>query len=188
MHLNQLAGVVRRLAWPAIRLPRPIPDPSAAPEEPPLNTIAALLQPRDILPDLAVSDKDHLLLDIGRHMEREHGLPAAWVSNSLARREQAGSTGLGQGFAIPHARVKELERIQVAYLRLESPIAFDAPDSLPVSDVLVLLVPKQATEVHLKILSEATQMFSDPAFRQRLQQCQGSGEIKRAFDTWSIPS
>jgi PTS system nitrogen regulatory IIA component len=150
-----------------------------------LTKIADLLLPEDILLDLEVSDKSHLIEEIGRHMERAHALPHEAVALSLSHREQIGSTGLGQGVAIPHARVKNLDRIQVAYARLKSPIGFDAPDGKPVTHILVLLVPKQATEEHLRILAEASEMLSDRRFREQLHRCQQALEVKRLFDAWS---
>lgn len=157
-------------------------------EKPTLNTIAELIWPENIRLDLDVSSKSRLFEEVGQLMEREHALPQAWVAASLAHREKIGSTGLGEGVAIPHARVKDLERIQVAYVRLKNPIPFDAPDGKPVSDVLVLLVPKQATEEHLSILAEATQMFSDPSFRECLHQCAHAMEVKHLFESWRLAS
>jgi PTS system nitrogen regulatory IIA component len=117
-------------------------------------------------------------------MEARHGMPQAWVVLSLSRREDVGSTGLGQGVAIPHARIKDLYRIHLAYLRLKTPIPFAAPDAKPVSDILVLLVPKQATEEHLSILAEATRMFSDPGFRKQLHLCEQPLAVRQLFATW----
>ena len=150
-----------------------------------LNTLASYLSPENICLDVAVSNKLELFDVIGRHMEREHALPQEWVARSLSRREQAGSTGLGKGVAIPHARVKELERMQVAYMRLKSPIPFDAPDGNPVIDILVLLAPSQADEEHLRILADATQLFSERRFRVRLHQCGHVLEVKQLFESWS---
>jgi PTS system nitrogen regulatory IIA component len=150
-----------------------------------LNTIAHYLRPEDILLDTDVSSKPELLDTIGRHMEQAHSLPRESVSPSLARREQLGSTGLGQGVAIPHARVKDLNRILVAYLRMKSPIPYDAPDGEPVSEILVLMVPKQATEEHLRILADASRMFANRQFRRRLRQCSDPQAVKQLFDAWS---
>ena len=155
-------------------------------EEPKLSTIAELLGLENVLLDLEVSSKPQLFEVIGRHMEHEYAMPKALVAECLARRELAGSTGLGEGVAIPHARVKGLERIHAVYARPKSPIPFDAPDGKPVSDILVLLVPKQATEEHLMILAEATQMFSDRRFREHLHVCKDSLEVKGMFITWSL--
>jgi PTS system nitrogen regulatory IIA component len=146
-----------------------------------MNTIADLLLPEDILLDVDVSGKQPLFEEIGRHMERVHAMPQAWVVSSLDRREKAGSTGVGEGVAIPHARVKNLDRILAAYMRLKTPIFFDAPDDRPVSDVLVLLVPQQAADEHLMILADAMQMFSSHRFRKRLHLCNNPQEVKRLF-------
>jgi PTS system nitrogen regulatory IIA component len=150
-----------------------------------VNTIASLLRVEDIVLDLGVAGKSALLDAVGRHMELSRGLPREGVTRDLSRREQVGSTGLGQGFAVPHARFGELDRILVAYLRLKAPIPFDAPDGKPVSDILVVLVPKQAAEEHLSILAEAARMFADRGFRERLRRCADPSEVKRAFDAWA---
>jgi len=157
-------------------------------EELQLNTISDLLRTEDILFDLVVASKSQLFEEIGRHMEGQHGMPQSWVVLSLSRREEVGSTGLGDGVAIPHARIKDLDRIQIAYIRLSSAIPFDAPDGKPVSDIVVLLVPKQATEEHLRILAEATQMFSDQGFRERLRSSANAPEAKKQFDAWPLPA
>jgi len=146
--------------------------------------IADLLLAEDVLLDLGVSNKSQLIDQIGRHMERMHAMDRECVVLSLSHREQIGSTGLGQGVAIPHARVKQLDRVQVAYIRPASPIPFDSPDGQPVSDVLALLVPRQATEEHLAILAEAAQLLSDRRFRDRLHQCRHPLEVKRLFEAW----
>lgn len=147
-----------------------------------MNTIAQYLWPEDIVLDIEAVSKDQLFDEIGQHMEREHALSREWVVMGLSRRERVGSTGLGEGIAIPHARVENLSRIQLAYLRLKTPIPYGAPDGKPVSDVLVLLVPKQATEEHLWILAETAQMFADHRFVERLRACRHPIEVKSLFE------
>lgn len=147
-----------------------------------MSSIVQYLWPQDILLDVEVTGKDQLFDEIGRHMEREHALSRGWVVAGLSRREQAGSTALGEGVAIPHARVDDLKRILLAYLRLKHPIAYDAPDRRPVSDVLVLLVPKRATEEYLLILADTTQLFADREFREQLHACRHALEVKALFD------
>ena len=83
------------------------------------------------------------------------------------------------------ARFGDLEGIRVAYLRLKTPVAYDAADGRPVSDILVVLVPKQAAEEHLRILADAARMFADRAFREHLRRCRDASEAKRAFDAWA---
>jgi PTS system nitrogen regulatory IIA component len=148
-----------------------------------VNMIANRLGKQDILLDVDVSSKDGLFDAIGRHMEQEYSLSREAVSSSLGRRELLGSTGLGDGFAIPHARVRNLDQIRIAYLRLKSPIPFDAADGNPVFDILVLLVPKEAADEHLQVLAEASRMFDDKRFRARLKQCRDPAEAKHLFDS-----
>jgi PTS system nitrogen regulatory IIA component len=173
--VRQHQGISARLrAWGAVE------------KESALNTIASLLRVEDIHLDLAVSNKNGLFDAIGQRLEASRRLPYEFVTSGLQRREAVGSTALGQGVAIPHARVKNLEEIVVSYVRLSSPILFDAPDQQPVSDILVLLVPKQATEEHLRILAEATQLFAARDFRLRLGACRTSEEVKALFDSQRI--
>jgi PTS system nitrogen regulatory IIA component len=117
-------------------------------------------------------------------MQREHGLAQDWVVMSLSRREQAGSTALGQGVAVPHARIKGLGRIWAMYARLKSPIPFGAADGEPVGDVLVLLVPAPATDEHLSLLAEAAGLFSDRDFREQLRASGDRREVVQLFATW----
>ena len=133
-----------------------------------VNAVARYLLAQDICLDLGVASKRQLFHAVGQHMHREHGLSPDDVVLSLSRREQAGSTALGDGVAIPHARVERLDRIYAVYVRLKASIPFDSPDGKPVSDILVLLVPKPATEEHLAILADAMQLLSDRRFRKRL--------------------
>ncbi len=151
-----------------------------------MNTIANYLNTEDIRLDVAVRNKHELFEVVGRNMELAHALPLKSIAPGLSRRERVASTGLGQGVAIPHTRVEHLSRMVVAYLRLASAIDFDAPDGEPVSDVVILLAPKQAAEEHLKVLADAAQMFADGYFRARLQECGDPLEVKRLFDAWPM--
>lgn len=148
------------------------------------NAIAAILSPDDILLDLDVSTKKRALEDISRFVAARHGLLDEEVYASLVEREDVGSTALGQGFAIPHARVPGLSRPIAAFVRTEIPIPFDAPDGKPVGDLLVILVPQHATEAHLLLLAEAAAMFCDAAFRERLRACADAAGVYAAFAQW----
>ena len=148
------------------------------------NAIAQLLAPEDILLDLDVSTKQRVFEEVGRLLDRRHGLAQTRVVESLNAREKLGSTGLGQGVAIPHARIKHLRQAVAAFVRLKLPIPFDAPDGKPVSDMLILLVPEQATEEHLQILAEVAQMFCDRGFRERIRNCVDASGVCRQFANW----
>ncbi len=134
----------------------------------PMNLIAKLLPPSNIVLDLDVTSKKRMFEQVGLLFENNQGVARSSVFDSLFARERLGSTGLGQGVAIPHGRIKGLKEAVGAFLRLSNAVAFDAPDGNPVNLVFVLLVPEQATEQHLQILSELAQMFSDRDLRERL--------------------
>jgi PTS system nitrogen regulatory IIA component len=149
-----------------------------------MNQIAALLRADRIVPDLDVATKAQLFDAVGTLFEHHAGLSAQAVSSSLAAREKLGSTGLGQGIAIPHGRIPRLPEALGAFARLKTPIAVDAPDGKPVEQLFVLLVPEHATDRHLQLLSELAQMFSDPAFRARLAAAPDAATVARVFRDW----
>lgn len=96
-------------------------------------------------------------------------LPYDQVLDHLISREKLGSTGLGQGIAIPHCRVVDCTRPLGALLTLEEPIPFDAPDDLPVDLLFVLLVPEEAQQQHLDILATVAGLLSQADFCARLR-------------------
>lgn len=133
-----------------------------------MNLIATLLPPSNIVLDVDVTSKKRLFEQAGLLFENNQGVARSLVFESLFARERLGSTGLGQGVAIPHGRIKGLKEAVGAFVRLAPPVPFDAPDGKPVNLVFVLLVPEHATEQHLQILSELAQLFSDRDLRERL--------------------
>lgn len=149
-----------------------------------MNKIAELLPATNIVLDLDADTKSRLFEAMGALFERTSGLAHATVTASLGARERLGSTGLGQGIAIPHGRIKGLAKATGAFVRLRTPIPFDAPDGRPVTQVFVLLVPEQATEAHLQLLSELAQMFSERSFRDKLAAAADAAELERLFKAW----
>jgi nitrogen PTS system EIIA component len=149
-----------------------------------VNQIAQLLPESNILLDLEATSKKRLFEQVGQLFEDRAQLARSIVFDSLFARERLGSTGLGQGIAIPHGRIKGLERALAAFVRPRQPIPFDAPDGKPVGQVFVLLVPEHATEEHLQLLSELAGMFSERAFRERLASASDSASLHRLFSTW----
>ncbi len=150
----------------------------------PRNIVGDLLSADDIIVDLDAASKTSAFEAIAEFLERRHGLDAEQVRASLAEREELGSTGLGRGVAIPHARVEGLRRAAAVFARLKIPIAFDAPDTKPVSDMLVLLVPEQPNDEHLKVLALVAEMFCDTNFRATLRSLDDPEDIHRLFATW----
>lgn len=134
-----------------------------------MNPLSNLLTADQVLLDLDASSKKRVFEHAGMLFESRLGLARSVIFDSLFAREKLGSTGLGQGVAIPHGRIKGLKQAAGAFLRLITPVPFDSPDGRPVDLLFVLLVPEQATEEHLQILSELAQRFSDRAFREKLK-------------------
>ena len=133
-----------------------------------MNQITQLLSSENIVLDLDASSKKRVFEQVGLLFENNQGIARSTVFDSLFAREKLGSTGLGQGIAIPHGRIKGLKHASGAFLRLTTPVPFDSPDGMPVSLLFVLLVPEQATEHHLQILSELAERFSDRDCREAL--------------------
>jgi len=133
------------------------------------SAVAAILGPQDVFLGLDVPTKECALEEIARFIARRHGLREADVHGNLAEREKVGSTALGFGIAIPHARVAGLSRPVAAFVRTKSPIPFGAPDDKPVSDMLVLLVPAEANDDHLQLLAQVAEMLSDRKLRDSLR-------------------
>jgi len=151
-----------------------------------MSTLGASLQVEDVLLDLPVASKQQLFDAVGRHVERSGGLSAEDVASGLMRREQAASTALGLGVAVPHARVKGLARMRVLYVRPAVGLAFDAPDEHAVRDIVVLLVPDPASQLHLDMLARVVSLFSDAAFRAALHGCQRPAQIRALVNTWPL--
>jgi len=150
-----------------------------------MNLIAPLLSPTNVVVDLEASSKKRAFEQAGLLFENHQGLARSVVYDSLFAREKLGSTGLGQGIAIPHGRIKGLRDAVGAFIRLAQPVQFEAPDGKPVGMLFVLLVPEAATEYHLRLLSELAQMFSDRAFRDALLQATDASEAHTLFVNWS---
>lgn len=148
-----------------------------------MSLVAKLLPLSNIAVDVAVSSKKRLFERLGLLFENNHGIARSVVFDSLFARERLGSTGLSHGVAIPHGRIKGLKDALGAFLRLASAVPFDSPDGKPVSLVFALLVPEQATERHLQILSELAQMFSDGCLRTSMAGA-NSADLHQLLTTW----
>lgn len=153
-----------------------------------MSQIADLLPAANILIGVDAPSKVRLFEMVGAIFETSRGLSRSLVVDSLSAREKLGSTGLGQGVAIPHGRIRGLAEALGAFVRLATPIAFDAPDGKPVGQAFVLLVPEHATEQHLQLLSELAQMFSDRRFRDALAVAGTPEALHELFSRWQPSS
>ena len=133
------------------------------------NRVAAWLQPEEIHLDVPLRDSRHALEFIADAIGTHHGLEAAPIFRALSRREQAGSTALGGGFAVPHARIHGIERPLTLLVRARQAIDFKSPDDDPVSLMLAILVPERGDrDDHLKLLALVAELFSNPRFRAQI--------------------
>ena len=146
-----------------------------------MSLINHLLVPENIVLDLEASSKKRVFEHAGLLFENNQGIARSVVFDSLFARERLGSTGLGHGIAIPHGRIKGLRQASGAFLRLAHPVPFDSPDGKPVSLLFVLIVPEQATEQHLQILSELAELFSESANRDALAAAADAQAVCRVF-------
>jgi len=149
-----------------------------------MNLIAKLLPVSNVMLDVDVGSKKRVFEQVGLLFENNHHIARSQVFDSLFARERLGSTGLGQHVAIPHGRIKGLKEALGALVRMKQPVPFDAPDGQPVGLIFVLLVPDRATDVHLQILSELAQMFSDKAFRERLLAAATAADLHQLITNW----
>jgi len=143
--------------------------------------------PRHIALDVDARSKREALGAIATLCAESHGLPPAPLLRALWRREQAGSTALGHGVAIPHARIDGIEHPLTLFVRTRTPIAFHAPDGQPVAHLYAILVPMHSDlEVHLKLLARIAEMFSEPELRVRVTTASTPAVAHSIFADWVV--
>lgn len=150
-----------------------------------MNLISKILSPDNILLDVESTSKKRVFERVGMLFENQMQIARSQVFDSLFAREKLGSTGLGQGVAIPHGRIPKLREATAAFVRTTHSIPFDAPDGQPVTLIFVLLVPELATDLHLQLLGQLAEMFSDEILRAKLLECEDAACIYQLFCDWS---
>ena len=118
-----------------------------------------LLAADAIVPLLKASSKKQVLQELSERAAKLTGLPERQIFDKLLQRERLGSTGVGQGVAIPHGKLPELERIHGLFVLLDKPVNFDAMDDQPVDIVFLLLAPEGAGADHLKALARIARVL-----------------------------
>lgn len=131
--------------------------------------IADMLAPAAILPALKVHSKKQLLQELADRAAPQAQLPARRILETLVERERLGTTGMGQGIAIPHGRLAGLSRITAVFARLDPPIAYEAVDDQPVDLVFLLLAPENAGADHLKALARVSRLLRNQATCEKLR-------------------
>ncbi|MEZ5791065.1 MAG: PTS IIA-like nitrogen regulatory protein PtsN [Nitratireductor sp.] len=136
-----------------------------------------LLGADDILPSLKSSSKRQLLQDLSEKAEERTGIPARQIFDTLLQRERLGSTGVGNGIAIPHGKLPGLPHISAIFARLEKPIDFESLDDQPVDLICLLLAPEGAGADHLKALARIARILRDPETVSKLRDSSDANAI-----------
>jgi nitrogen PTS system EIIA component len=150
-----------------------------------VNKISGLLSSEDVVLGLTATDARRTCEEIALLVARRHQLDGELIFRALWRREQIGSTGIGHGIAIPHARIPGITNPIALFARTKQSVPFGALDHQPVSAFFVILVPEHANEEHLRILAAISEMFFDRAFRNRLETATEPAAIQRLFEQWT---
>ncbi|WP_427025292.1 PTS IIA-like nitrogen regulatory protein PtsN [Aureimonas ureilytica] len=124
--------------------------------------LADLIAEDAILPALRSQSKKQVLQDISEKASELTGLPARTIFETILQRERLGSTGIGNGIAIPHGKLNGLPGIRGVFARLVKPVEFEAMDDQPVDLVFLLVAPETAGADHLKALSKIARMLRNP--------------------------
>ena len=128
-----------------------------------------LLSSDAILSALRVNGKKQALQEMSERAAVVSGLPAREIFDALLQRERLGSTGVGDGIAIPHGKLAKCKRIFGIFARLERPIDFEALDGLPVDLIFLLIAPESAGADHLKALAMIARVLRDPDMAAQLR-------------------
>ena len=131
--------------------------------------IADLLTPESVLPNLKVTSKKQTLQELSKRVAENYNLAERDVFEILLEREKLGSTGVGNGIAIPHGKLENLECLSGYFARLERPVDFEAIDERPVDLIFVLLAPETAGANHLKALARVSRLMRDKSVCQKLR-------------------
>ena len=131
--------------------------------------LSDLIEVSAIMPALKANSKKQVLQLLAEKAARITGLPEREIFDTVLRREKLGSTGVGNGIAIPHGKIPGVRRIAGVFARLEQPVDFDSLDDQPVDLVFLLLAPEGAGADHLKALARVSRLLRDEAICQKLR-------------------
>ncbi len=131
--------------------------------------LSRILSASGVLPAVQAGSKKQLLQSLAAHAAPVTGLDERAIFDVLMQREKLGSTGLGNGIAIPHGRFAGLDKVHGFFARLGKPVDFDAPDHRPVDIVFLLMAPEGAGADHLKALARVSRLLRDEALVEKLR-------------------
>lgn len=131
--------------------------------------IADILIPEGVLPHLKVTSKKQALQEISRRAADVTGLEQREIFDVLLERERLGTTGMGNGIAIPHGKLASLDRLYGFFARADRAVEFDAIDDKPVDIIFLLLAPESAGADHLKALARVSRLLRDKAVCEKIR-------------------
>ena len=149
---------------------------------------ANFLPTEAIVVALKATTKRNLLQDIADVAASQSELGAREIFDALLQRERLGSTGIGNGIAIPHAKFASLTQLKGLFFQLDKPIEFEALDGQMVDLIFVLLAPEGAGADHLKGLARVARVMRDPVTAALLRKTRDTAVIREAFQTGALPS
>lgn len=142
-----------------------------------MSSLAAILEPGAVEYNLDVHSKKHAIQEMAALAAKRTGLSEREVFDTLLQRERLGSTGVGNGIAIPHGKIVGLPHVVGLFARLTHPISFDALDDQPVDLIFALLAPDDAGADHLKALAKIARVLRQPGMADALREADGANEI-----------
>ena len=148
----------------------------------PLTDVVAL---DAIIPALKANSKKQALQEIAAKAAQLSGQNERIIFETLLQREKLGSTGVGNGIAIPHGKLPKLARLFGLFARLDRPVDFEALDGQPVDLVFLLLAPEGAGADHLKALARVARMLRDPEVARKLRE---SRDVEAIYSVLALPS
>jgi len=138
------------------------------------------LKPELIIPDLKARGKEEALREFARTIALQcPGITPEELFQVLTDRERLGSTGIGEGFAIPHGKLKKIPRLIIAFGRSQPGIPFDSMDGKPAHYFFILLAPEDSAGLHLKALAKISRFLKNSAFKENLAKAAGREDIER---------
>lgn len=138
------------------------------------------LKPNLILSDLQAQDKNGVLTELANRItDQAPGLDAREILRVLLDRERLGSTGIGEGFAIPHGKIKSIDRMIIAFGRSRQGIPFDSMDGKRAFYFFVLIAPEDSAALHLKALAKISRFIKNSSFKESLSRAPNCEELER---------
>lgn len=150
--------------------------------------ISELLADGGVVLRSGASSKRQALHTVAEAAAQALGLPENRVLEALLEREALGSTGLGSGVAVPHARLEGIDRVTAVFVRLDTPVAYGAVDDRPVDLLFALFAPPRDGAEHLRALAAISRALRSPEMREQLRQARTTDAIRALFVRDSLPA